>query len=67
MDAWRALEAFKAAGKVRSIGVSNFGVKHLDTLAAASTTVPAVNQVTPCACVYDPWIPYLSGCSILAD
>ena len=42
---WRALEAFHAEGKTRSIGVSNFTIRHLTELLAQANTVPAVNQV----------------------
>jgi 2,5-diketo-D-gluconate reductase A len=42
---WKALEEFKAAGRARSIGVSNFEPGHLDQLAESSDVVPAVNQV----------------------
>jgi diketogulonate reductase-like aldo/keto reductase len=44
-QSWRALEALKAEGKTRSIGVSNFTIRHLTELLAHSKTVPAVNQV----------------------
>jgi 2,5-diketo-D-gluconate reductase A len=39
------LEEFKADGRARSIGVSNFQVEHLERLAAEEDTVPAVNQI----------------------
>jgi diketogulonate reductase-like aldo/keto reductase len=42
---WRVLEALRAKGKARSVGVSNFTVRHLTELLAESETVPAVNQV----------------------
>jgi len=45
LRSWRVLEALRAAGKARSIGVSNFTIKHLNGLLADSETVPAVNQV----------------------
>jgi len=45
VDAWRAMEKIYAAGGARAIGVSNFLPDHLDTLLAATTVVPAVNQV----------------------
>jgi 2,5-diketo-D-gluconate reductase A len=45
VETWRGFEDAKAAGKTRSIGVSNFQVPHLDRLAAETDTVPAVNQV----------------------
>ncbi|MCE0762683.1 aldo/keto reductase [Pseudonocardia kujensis] len=44
VETWRGLEQAKAAGKVRSIGVSNFQIPHLDRLAAETDTVPSVNQ-----------------------
>lgn len=45
IDAYRALEALLAEGKVRAIGVSNFMVEHLDRLLARTSIVPAVNQI----------------------
>ncbi len=44
-QSWRALEALRAKGKTRSIGVSNFTIAHLAELLAEGETVPAVNQV----------------------
>jgi diketogulonate reductase-like aldo/keto reductase len=45
LEAYRALEALLADGKVRAIGVSNFMVEHLTTLLDRATVVPAVNQI----------------------
>lgn len=45
VDTWRALEHLQADGRVRSIGVSNFGVDHLQRLLDECQVVPAVNQV----------------------
>ncbi|EPQ56691.1 Aldo/keto reductase [Gloeophyllum trabeum ATCC 11539] len=42
---WKALEKLKQSGRARSIGVSNFGINHLQELAASSSTRPAVNQI----------------------
>lgn len=42
---YRALETLLEQGKVRAIGVSNFMVKHLEDLLAATSVVPAVNQI----------------------
>jgi 2,5-diketo-D-gluconate reductase A len=42
---WKVLEEFKADGRARSIGVSNFEVPHLQRLAAECDVVPAVNQI----------------------
>jgi diketogulonate reductase-like aldo/keto reductase len=44
-QSWRVLEAMKEKGKARSIGVSNFTIKHLTELLAGTQTIPAVNQV----------------------
>jgi diketogulonate reductase-like aldo/keto reductase len=44
-QSWRFLEAARAAGKTRSIGVSNFTIRHLKELLAQTETIPAVNQV----------------------
>jgi 2,5-diketo-D-gluconate reductase A len=45
LDTWRAFERIRSEGRVRSIGVSNFNVEHLERLAKESDEVPAVNQV----------------------
>jgi diketogulonate reductase-like aldo/keto reductase len=45
IGAYQALEALLADGKVRAIGVSNFMPEHLEQLFAATTVVPALNQV----------------------
>src|SRR4051812_6640170 len=45
LDAYRALEALLAQGKVRAIGVSNFMPGHLDRLLTETSVVPAVNQI----------------------
>lgn len=44
-DSWRALIDLRRRGLVRSIGVSNYTVAHLEELMASSDIVPAVNQV----------------------
>jgi diketogulonate reductase-like aldo/keto reductase len=44
-QAWRALEAAYAAGKLRAIGLSNFDVPDIDNILAACTVAPMVNQV----------------------
>jgi len=45
VETWQGLEDARDAGKVRSIGVSNFQIPHLERLAAETSTVPAVNQI----------------------
>ena len=45
VNTWQTLEFLRAEGLARSIGVSNFKPAHLETLAAATDVVPAVNQI----------------------
>jgi 2,5-diketo-D-gluconate reductase A len=45
VDTWKAFEQLRADGRVRSIGVSNFGPAELRTLFDNTGTVPAVNQI----------------------
>ena len=42
---WEALQALRAEGVVRELGVSNFLERHLDELAAAGLPRPAANQL----------------------
>lgn len=45
ISTWKTFEGLQAAGKVRSIGVSNFKPAHLERLLAETDVVPAVNQI----------------------
>ncbi|MDQ3429422.1 MAG: aldo/keto reductase [Actinomycetota bacterium] len=45
VSTWKVLEEFHRDGRARSIGVSNFQIEHLRSLAAETDTVPAVNQI----------------------
>src|SRR5918911_620375 len=45
VSTWRTLEEFKADGRARSIGVSNFQIEHLERLFDECDVVPAVNQI----------------------
>ncbi|KAL2759735.1 hypothetical protein ACRALDRAFT_1026617 [Sodiomyces alcalophilus JCM 7366] len=45
LASWRALETAQKLGKVRSIGVSNFGAGHIESLLRHARVVPAVNQI----------------------
>ncbi|MEP9417073.1 aldo/keto reductase [Gordonia sp. VNQ95] len=44
-EAWRALEEAYTAGKLRSIGVSNFQQGDLENILTGSTVAPHVNQI----------------------
>jgi glycerol 2-dehydrogenase (NADP+) len=52
VDTWREMQKLVGSGKVRNIGVSNFGIHNLERLLAdpSCKTVPAVNQIElhPC-------------------
>eukprot|EP01007_Sphenomonas_quadrangularis_P003726 NODE_797_length_1167_cov_197.413238_g645_i0.p1 GENE.NODE_797_length_1167_cov_197.413238_g645_i0~~NODE_797_length_1167_cov_197.413238_g645_i0.p1 ORF type:complete len:339 (+),score=109.70 NODE_797_length_1167_cov_197.413238_g645_i0:27-1019(+) len=50
VHAWQALIDIQKAGKVRAIGVSNFEIKHIKDLVAATGVKPALNQ-----CEYHPY------------
>ena len=45
IEAWKQMEAAVDAGKIRSIGVSNFDVDHLDALLKVARIKPVVNQI----------------------
>ena len=45
VDAWKALVELRAAGKTRSIGVSNFLPQHLDAIIDATGVTPVLNQI----------------------
>lgn len=44
-DTWRAMEELQAEGRVKSIGVSNFWVEHLEALFQTAHVIPAINQI----------------------
>lgn len=45
LECWRAMEEAVKAGKVKSIGVSNFLEEDIENLLDNSSTIPAVNQI----------------------
>ena len=45
VSTWNTLAEFKAEGRARSVGVSNFSIHHLQELARETAVVPAVNQI----------------------
>ena len=45
VSTWKVLEEFKADGRARSIGVSNFRVRDLQRLLDETDVIPAVNQI----------------------
>ena len=47
-ESWKAMEELYKAGKIRSIGVSNFRPHHLEELLKTAEIVPMVNQIRLC-------------------
>lgn len=47
-DTWRAFEELYNAGKIRSIGISNFRQHHIDALMETAKIAPMVNQIRLC-------------------
>jgi len=45
VETWETLCALREDGRVRSIGVSNFQIDHLERIIDATAVVPAVNQI----------------------
>ncbi len=45
VETWKELEKLREAGLVRSIGVSNFHIEHLEELRRHGLSTPAVNQI----------------------
>ncbi len=54
LDSWRAFEKLQADGVCRTIGVSNYMVRHLEELLAHAKVVPAIDQVEFHPFVFDP-------------
>lgn len=52
VQSWRAMQKLQADGVVRSIGVSNFHIHHLQRLVDETGVVPVLNQVE-----LHPWLP----------
>ena len=48
---WRAMEYCLEQGLVKAIGVSNYGVKHLDDMKQYASYMPSVNQIE-----FNPWL-----------
>ncbi|MDH6124690.1 aldo/keto reductase [Kitasatospora sp. GP82] len=45
LNIWKAFEKLYAEGRVKAVGVSNFGPQQLDALRQESSVVPVLNQV----------------------
>ena len=82
VDSWRTLIEARDAGKVRSIGVSNFRAQDVERIVEATGVVPAVNQIelhpllqqhelnaygAANGIVTEAWSPLAHGGELLAD
>lgn len=45
VETWKALIEMQKQGKIKSIGVSNFAIEHLEKIIKETRVVPAVNQI----------------------
>jgi diketogulonate reductase-like aldo/keto reductase len=45
VEQWRAMLALKEDGTCRAVGVSNYGVHHLEAIKAAGLELPCANQL----------------------
>lgn len=45
VEQWKALLALREMGKARAVGVSNFGIAHLEEIKAAGLPLPDANQI----------------------
>lgn len=45
LETWKALIQARDDGKLRSVGVSNYGVPHLEELVSESLELPSINQI----------------------
>lgn len=82
VDAWKALQGLRDAGRVRAVGVCNFHVEHLQRLFDETGEWPAINQVelhpylqqrevvefnAEHGIVTESWSPLASGKQVLDD
>ncbi|KAI0261214.1 Aldo/keto reductase [Gloeopeniophorella convolvens] len=61
--AWTEMEELKKAGLVKSIGVSNFEIEHLEVLLASAKIKPAANQILLHPYVYAHQAPLIAYCA----
>jgi diketogulonate reductase-like aldo/keto reductase len=61
-EAWRALQDMYKAGKAKSIGVSNYSIRHLEELLETAEMPPMVNQVEFHPFIYDSQKALLAYC-----
>jgi diketogulonate reductase-like aldo/keto reductase len=45
-ESWKAICEAQEEGKLKSIGISNFGIRHMEEMARGGVTMPVVNQAS---------------------
>jgi diketogulonate reductase-like aldo/keto reductase len=65
---WKAFEEFYRAGRIRSIGISNFHPRHIEALLKTAEIAPQVNQIRLCpGDTQDEVADYCRGTNILLE
>jgi diketogulonate reductase-like aldo/keto reductase len=65
---WKAFEEFYQAGRIRSIGISNFHPRHIEALLKTASVIPQVNQIRLCpGDTQDEVVDYCRGKNILLE
>ena len=62
LETWDAMVLIQQRGYVKSIGVSNFGIQHLQILLESGRPLPAVNQIEMHPLVYTYRLPLIQWC-----
>eukprot|EP00434_Breviolum_minutum_P001329 symbB.v1.2.001170.t1/scaffold60.1/size581591/10 len=62
VETWDAFVKLQGQGLVKSIGVSNFGVQHLEALKASGRPLPVVNQIEMHPLIYQERKPVIEYC-----
>ncbi|KZT65963.1 Aldo/keto reductase [Daedalea quercina L-15889] len=66
LQTYKALQDARAAGKIRTVGVSNYGTKHLEEIKDAGYELPSVNQIELHPfCQQKPIVEYCTAHSII--
>lgn len=65
---WKAFEELYGEGRIKSIGVSNFQIRHLEPLFETAKVIPMVNQIRLCPGeAQDELVEYMKERNILAE
>jgi len=62
LETWDAMLFLQSKGYIKSIGVSNFGVNHLEAMANSGRPLPVVNQIEMHPLIFQQRLPLLKWC-----